>query len=213
MIDGDEFMTLLMAACPSFGDPWSQELAEAAASGLEPVRIVIIDELGRHLGMLHRQGRTEEFPAVFAVVELGLTEGNELADALADELVEDLCFDNGPCRAPEYFEPFLGPAATARWRELRRLNRPPDPRADEVLAVFVDHNPAKLVGDLVLEYRQAARNLPELLDVADLLELFRRIIWVHMTSHIPQDLIGEEPQYAGVAETLWDQWHGHSVRA
>jgi hypothetical protein len=206
----DELMELMVAACPSLAPLWAEEVAWGIEYGEKPVYITVIDDFGRLLGVLHRRGETACFPDLFAVVDRALAEADklDLAYALADELVDDLCSGNGTRRDPAYFEPYLGPVATRRWRELRQWYRLPDPRWEGVLALLIEHNPARLTGDLRLEYRVATYYLPELLDRSDSFELFRRMVWRNVQEHLPTEFDVPEERYDEVARLLWEGWAG-----
>jgi hypothetical protein len=143
---------------------------------------------------------------VFAVIDRALAEGDVRAEVFADELVDYLCSGHGTLRDPEYFEPFLGPIGAARWQRLRQGYRAPDPRWKGVLALLIEHNPARLTGDLHLEFRVATYYLPELLDQADSFELFRRIVWFELQQHLPSDIVGPEDSYDEFARVLWERW-------
>jgi hypothetical protein len=209
----DELLNLLAGACPRFAPIWAEEVAWAEEHNAAPEYFPTIHELGRLLGALHRRGETACFPAVFAVFDRALAEGDDLAKALADELIDNLCSGNGTRRDPAHFEPYLGPIAAERWREFGRWYRSPDPRWEGVLALLVERNPARLTGDLRLEYRVATYYLPELLDRADSFELFRRTVWRYVQEHLPTDLDVPEDHYGEVARVLWDRWAGNARAA
>jgi hypothetical protein len=203
----DQFLDLLVRACPRFAPIWAKE------DDVKPDFILAIPELTRLLGALHRNGETTCFPAVFATIDRALDEGDDQTQTLVHELVDDLCSGNGTRLDPTYFEPYLGPVAAEQWRALQRSIRAPDPRSPGVLALLIEHNPAQLTGDLRLEYRVASSHLPGFLDLADSFELFRRALWRYVQEHLPKDLDVPEDHYNEVARILWDEWEGNTRTA
>lgn len=119
MIEGDEVMGRLAAACPS----WAARNPVAAAAPLDgPRDYEPVGAFAHHLVDRADQGDTDEFPAVFATVEEILDDGD--ADAVSlirTGLIEDLqnitshrdvSIDGAQVRS------FAGPATAAVWDEL-----------------------------------------------------------------------------------------------
>lgn len=203
-ISAEEFILLLVDACPTFRYRYDAELIEAQANGHDPIWISVIDDFGRHLGSLLRSDEIDSFPAVFAVVERGLLDGDGwVRDALADELLDDLASGMGTYCDPEDFQPFLGPVAAERWATIQRSYRSPDPGYEFLLKSLVWHNPARLEGDLSREYRRVAEYLPSLLDMTDSYSQMRRALWVRAKDYIAADVVGPEERFNALAEELW----------
>ncbi len=103
-----DVVPMLRGACPSFeGSP------EAVASEPESGEFLLAAHFAAHLFALAREHRTESFPAVFAVVERVLAEGDLEAhhlveDGLLDDLTNPRLFDHQRTSVG-VFEPWLGP--------------------------------------------------------------------------------------------------------
>jgi hypothetical protein len=203
MLRAMEVAELLAEACPDFAPKWAKHIAWAVDEGEKPIWGEVARDAAHVLGRLRRREATDCFPAVFAVVERGLIEGDDWGQFVADELVDCICSANGTFCDPSLFEPYLGPAAAERWRLLSRGYRDPDPGAEEVLALLVKHNPARLEGDLRLHYRWTARYLPSLLDMIDSFDKFRYAIWFVLTRYVPPHLAGPEERCDAIARELW----------
>src|SRR5262249_12060 len=125
--------------------------------------------------------------------------------ALADEIVDDLTSGMGTLCDPEDFAPFLGPVAAERWVYLRRIRRPPEPGAEELLEALGRPNPTRLQGDVNGEYGRVAEYLPSHLDRFDTFAKMRRGLWFHTRDYIPPDLVGPEDRFDAIAQELWQQ--------
>src|SRR5688572_24451331 len=101
-------------ACPSFAPAWAEIVSDPEPDG-EILLYPAISQLARHLGTLARTDQTAEFPAVFALIERLLTDGQSPARDLTIELVEDLQdWWLVKCN-PALLAPYLGPAARRYW--------------------------------------------------------------------------------------------------
>lgn len=69
MISQNQMFELMLAACPSFAPAWAEFCAEWKQEPGDPPLYVALGYLSRHLVEQHRSGVTEEFPAVFQVIE------------------------------------------------------------------------------------------------------------------------------------------------
>jgi hypothetical protein len=119
VIEGGEVMARLSAACPS----WADENPVAAAAPLDgPRDYEPVGAFAHHLVGLGEQAHTGELPAVFAVVEAVLEEGD--ADAVAlirTGVVEDLqnITSHRDVRVDaDDFRRFAGPITTEVWDEI-----------------------------------------------------------------------------------------------
>jgi hypothetical protein len=87
----------------------------------------------------------------------------------------------------------------------------PDPRAAGVLELLIAHNPARLTGDVRLEYQGLAKRLPKFLDMVDSFQLMYRAVWQLTLQYIPPHLVGEQSRYEAISRTLWEQWSTSAV--
>jgi hypothetical protein len=110
MISYLDVFPLLVAACPSF-----QGSIHASRADEEDGEYLRVEHLVGHLIDLVTRDDTEEMPAVFAVVESVLDEGDEEARSLItegffDDLINVEFFGESPTQ-PRDFAPWLGPRA------------------------------------------------------------------------------------------------------
>jgi hypothetical protein len=85
VITNAEVMPLLLEACPSFGVEWPSIEAANRNEGSPAGRLGYLDagDFIRHLVRLRLSGQTEDFPAVFAVIERMGLEGDPYVRELA----------------------------------------------------------------------------------------------------------------------------------
>jgi hypothetical protein len=110
MITREQVIPMLIEVCPSF----------RATSADESLLYVSLGDFARHLLLLHRQGRTEEFPAVAKVIERLQVEGDSFVrEAVAIGLLEGIqnVWSNAGTD-PELFIRHLLPVSTKWWRSL-----------------------------------------------------------------------------------------------
>lgn len=121
MIAREEVMPLLLAACPSFADPWRAYQAEATYE--EGLLYIDLAELVHHVVELERRGQCEELPAVFAAVERLHLEGDAFVkEAATIGFLEGLQnFAGNTGIAPERFRLYLSPESARWWDELDRF--------------------------------------------------------------------------------------------
>jgi len=117
MITKEQVMPLLLDACPSFSKRWEEHRAF-----YEDEELLYIDlgEFAHHLVELQKGHRTEEFPAVFRIIERLHLEGDPyVKEAATIGLLEGLQNVSGNHGLePEDFVRYLGPASAKRWRKL-----------------------------------------------------------------------------------------------
>jgi hypothetical protein len=103
-----DVVPLLIAACPTYkGSP------QAIEADPDDGEYLLAGHFVAHLIQSLQEGITGSFPAVFAVVEWVLTEGDDEAQSLITEgFLDDLCnpeFHSGTTTRPEDFLHWLGP--------------------------------------------------------------------------------------------------------
>ena len=92
MISKDEVMPMLLMACPSYRARWQDYCAD---STYEPGLVYLdLGDFAHHIVDLLREGKTEEFRAVFDVIERMHLEGDEVCSRSGN----DWCSR----RSPEY---------------------------------------------------------------------------------------------------------------
>lgn len=117
MITQDEVMSLLLEACPSFADRWQEH---RSVWGDEHLLYLDLGEFAHHLVELSRSDLTDEFPAVFAVIERLHVEGDafvkEAATIGLPEGMQNIAGHSGV--ESELFVAYLGPVSAQWWVEL-----------------------------------------------------------------------------------------------
>ena len=120
MIQRDNMMAPMVAACPSFAPKWTAFLNEWKddKKGL-PLYLALAD-LARHVISMLEQGATETFPLIFNVVELWHADGEPyVQEAATVGFLEALQNSNlHQNTRPEQFRQFLGPLSGEWWDKL-----------------------------------------------------------------------------------------------
>ena len=110
----DEIVPLLLEACPSYSKRWTAYSAEPEFE--HELIYVHLGDFAHHIVELLQSRTTEEFPAVFGVIERLHLEGDsyvkEAATVGALEALQNVASD------PADFEPFLGPESRNWWGRL-----------------------------------------------------------------------------------------------
>lgn len=119
-IKREDMFEPLLVACPTFRPTYEEFLEEWALEVDKPYYLALAD-FTRHIVGELEAGRTEQFPAIFAVVERWLLEGDSyVAEAATVGLLEDMqnhnLHPNGT--KPEQFIPFLGDEARYWWAKV-----------------------------------------------------------------------------------------------
>jgi hypothetical protein len=124
MITKDEMFEPMLAACPSFQSAWREFFEESGRHpNQEPLYYIALGELARHLVERFRSGATEEFPAVFQVVERWHCSGDDyVREAAAVGLLEGIQNNAGRVNVdPTVFEKWLLPESKKWWGKLNRF--------------------------------------------------------------------------------------------
>jgi hypothetical protein len=110
----------LLAACPSFRPAWEQHLASWHGEDAGIYNDLTV--LAQHLVQTYASGRTEEFEALFKLVEKLLSHGSEeVRAALSVGLLEDLqVIGSHHPFGGDAFLPWLGPESRRAWEEVSR---------------------------------------------------------------------------------------------
>lgn len=121
MITKDQMFAPLLAACPSFEPTWREFVEESEHHpDQEPLYYIALGDLARHLVERLRSGATEEFPAVFQVVERWHCLGDHyVQEAATIGLLEGIQNIAGHESVdPAVFEKWLLPASKKWWGKL-----------------------------------------------------------------------------------------------
>lgn len=124
MITKDQMFEPLLVACPSFGPTWRDfEKESARHPDQEPLYYVALGDLARHLIERFQLGTTEEFSAVFDVVErwhcLGDHYVREAATIGLLEGIQNIAGHKGIDSV--VFERWLLPETKKWWSKLNRF--------------------------------------------------------------------------------------------
>jgi hypothetical protein len=127
VITATEVMPLFVAASPSFAFTWESVEIENADEASPAGRLRYLDAGGfiRHLVGLRLAGRTEEFPAVFDVIERLVCEGDDYVRKLAVigylEGMEMMTVTVAGLDPETDFRPYCRHASEAWWERLNRF--------------------------------------------------------------------------------------------
>ncbi len=110
-------MPLLLESCPSFAEKWEEH---RAFYDDEDLVYVHLGTLAHHLVELHKTNQTDEFPAVFDVIEkLHLEGDNYVKEAATIGMLEGIQNVSLNLNVdPEVFALYLKPASAKWWRRL-----------------------------------------------------------------------------------------------
>jgi hypothetical protein len=117
MITKEQVMHLLLSACPSFSARWEEH-----RTFCEDEQLLYIDlgEFAHHLTELEKARRTEEFPAVFEIIERMQLEGDDYVKEATTfgmlEGIQNVAGNSGV--DPEQFVRYLKPESAKWWRRL-----------------------------------------------------------------------------------------------
>jgi hypothetical protein len=117
LITKEQVMPLFLNACPSFSKRWEEHRAF-----YEDEHLLYIDlgEFAHHLIELEKSNQTEEFPAVFDLIEKIHLEGDDFVKEAATigmlEGIQNVAGNSGV--EPERFAKYLKPESAKWWRRL-----------------------------------------------------------------------------------------------
>jgi hypothetical protein len=113
-ITKEQVMALLLEACPSFAEKWKEH---RAFYDDEDLLYVVLGEFARHLVELQHAKQTDEFPAVFNVVERLHVSGDAYVKEAATigllEAIQNIAGDKA-----EEFTQYLKPESAKWWQKL-----------------------------------------------------------------------------------------------
>ena len=118
MIDASQMIPLLLHACPSISDKWQEHLEywDGAEAGLYNDVAVF----AHHIVELYKQGKTDEFPAIFNQIEQFILNGTEEIKSYAIigflEDVQNIASHES--FGYDVFVDWLPPASKQAWDEL-----------------------------------------------------------------------------------------------
>jgi len=127
VIHADEVMPLLLEACPSFASSWSESLVENADDSSPTGRLGYVDaaDFIRHLVALRLANDTDEFSAVFDVIERLVLEGDQYVSELAVigylEGCQMMTVTARGLDPEQDFRPWLRPESEKWWKRINRF--------------------------------------------------------------------------------------------
>lgn len=84
-------MKLLLKACPSYKTRWEEYVQDNYDTGEENLLYIDLSDFSGHIVYLYQQNKIDEFPAVFEVIELLHTSGDDyVKEAATIGLLEDI---------------------------------------------------------------------------------------------------------------------------
>ncbi|MGM7636584.1 DUF7674 family protein [Bacillus sp. Hm123] len=90
-ISTNEVMKLLLQACPSYQTRWEEYVKDNYETGEEHLLYIDLSDFSAHIIDLYKQNKIDEFPAVFEVIELLHTSGDDyVKEASTIGLLEDM---------------------------------------------------------------------------------------------------------------------------
>ncbi len=120
MITKEQVMPLLLSGCASFSKRWEEHQAF-----YEDEQLLYIDlgEFAHHLIELQKASRTEEFPAIFEIIERMHLEGDDYVKEAATigilEGIQNVARNSGV--NPDQFAKYLKPESAKSWRQLNNF--------------------------------------------------------------------------------------------
>jgi hypothetical protein len=116
MISKDDMMTILVAACPTFGPSWRAFLEEWQDEPVEVPLYVALGDFARHLTSMLERDETSAMPEIFRVIERLHVDGDSyVKEAATIGILESLLNE------PEKFRRYLGPESLEWWDKLNRF--------------------------------------------------------------------------------------------
>jgi len=120
MIAKEQVMLLFLEACPSFTEKWKEHRAFYED---EDLLYVDLGEFAHHLVELHKANRTDEFTAVFEIIERLHLEGDAYVKEAATigmlEGLQNVAGNSGV--DPEEFSRYLKPESAKWWRQVNEF--------------------------------------------------------------------------------------------
>jgi len=124
VIERGDVPQLVLAACPSFEEPWRTVEAENLYDG-ERLYYLDAGDFIRHLVDLRLRGRTEEFDSVFRMIEQLVVDGDGYVSNLGVigylEGLQMATVTSAGIDPEEEFRPRLGPVSSRWWERINRF--------------------------------------------------------------------------------------------
>ncbi|WP_075617970.1 DUF7674 family protein [Paenisporosarcina indica] len=118
-ITKEQVMGLLLSACPSYFERWEKYLKENYEDGDEQLVYIEVADFADHIIELYKLNETEEFKAVFEVIELLHIQGNDFVKELATiGLLEDIQLSLSDKQEHDFFLKYLKPESLKGWNYL-----------------------------------------------------------------------------------------------
>ncbi len=120
MITADQMFAPLLQACPDFEPQWAAFKEQWQDRKKPPPYYLLLNDLAQHIGRKYGAGETDQFKAIFAVVERWHIEGDDYVQKAASiGLLEDLQNPrNFPVGNARDIIPWLGPETLIWWKKL-----------------------------------------------------------------------------------------------
>lgn len=126
-IEPDQVFPLLLEACPSFAPVWAITESDNLDDSVPAGRLLYLDagEFLRHLGALQLAGSTDEFGAVFDVIERFVVAGDDYVANLGVigflEGLQMMTITKLGIDPEQVFRPWLRPVSLAWWKRINRF--------------------------------------------------------------------------------------------
>ncbi|WHY84645.1 hypothetical protein QNH39_18580 [Neobacillus novalis] len=118
-ITKEQVMGLLLSACPSYSERWEKYLEENYEDGDEQLLYIDVADFANHIIEIYKLNETEEFEAVFEVIELLHIQGDEFVKELATiGLLEDIHLSLTDKQEHDFFVKYLKPESLQWWNYL-----------------------------------------------------------------------------------------------
>ncbi len=120
MITKDQIMPLLLEACPSFTEKWTEY---CASYGNEDLLYVELSTFANHIVEIFKANRIDEFPAVFEIIERLHLEGDDyVREAATIGALEGIqnAGENSRIDTEEFIQ-YLRPESLKWWRQLNEF--------------------------------------------------------------------------------------------
>ena len=112
-------MGLLISSCPSYSEQWEKYIKENYEDGDEQLLYSDVADFANHIIELYILNETEEFEAVFDIIERLHIQGDEFVKELATiGLLEDIQLSLTDNQQHDFFIKYLKPESLKWWKYL-----------------------------------------------------------------------------------------------